>query len=106
MSPPGKQKSPGATAKREIVVVAKFSRPKASLKEEIVALDNGNWNPSDEDVHKVADYDSPNGTPAKPYNMKDRSITAVGLSGTQGKGFRHLLTSSNLRTIKSPMPIP
>jgi hypothetical protein len=52
------------------------------------------------------DYDSPNGTPAKPYKMNDRSITSVGSSGTQAKGFRHLLTSSSLKTIKSPFPIP
>lgn len=250
---PGTQKSPATTAKREIVVVASFPYPWASLKEEIDALDQSQWNPSVEDMRKVAekdaksanifdmtnleellgaisdaadgtlerlivithsndslialagsmsyggvkgqvglgtanpsnwmksrgldqnvvnwlntdntqgrpqrdaarakftadgevifvschgggsgyapplflmdfagalavkvkaytdaiayhpDYDSPNHTAPKPYKMKDRSITSVGMGGTQGKGFRHLLTSSNLRTITSPKPIP
>ena len=52
------------------------------------------------------DHDSPNQSPPKPYKMKDRSITSVGGSGTRGKGFRHLLTSSSLRTIKGPTPFP
>ena len=44
-----------------------------------------------EDIRYTPDY--PNGT------ITDRTITAVGINGKKGKGFRHLLTSSNLRTV-------
>ena len=55
------------------------------------------------DIRYTPDYvNNPN--PAK-VKMNDRSITAVSGS-TPDKGFRHLLIDPDLRSIKSPSPIP